>query len=830
LERKEIILTPGKEISDVAPELLSDMQWSRVENLYSDKVGRFVPLRGLDNKLPDTIRFNYEPGGTVTAEKIHKGIEWNGYLFLVVEHNSNYVLIRLKEVSGSYTLAWSDGSENVAYTYSITDSDRSTYNLATSDVSFIPYSSELRVRVGLKLFLIGDYSGKGVYDYEGNELQSYGVDLLSETPITTYQGVLENRFVSTGRHLTTSPIDLYRDLSSIPNEYSALVRFDCDESDNPMRMHSVIVVAALFSDGQIGLLETVDDATVDTSGGNYSFPSVISMDEELTRSHEYDINKFANLFGFDVKILKASIRNRIDKILVFIYTLPDPEDISFSTDTQNQPEFNGRFIDISNNLSGKNFRLLETINVNNKDTYAENPIADFGVYNYDVDVTSSLKIRYDVRGISVVGSSDGVIPVTKLYAGYYVKLYDAKGNEQSGLKITNVIFSTSGSSPKLYNVTLTFDGFIDSSFLVGSTPTQMNDDVRMALYLSPIESGSYLTWHIGGNWEELKQLPLFTDVYPYNSAVKKEKYYPDLTDYFIWNNQAFAKTSEDGEEYYLRYSIVNNFDILPPDQVHEIALEEIQNIVPLNDRLIIIGQKGITQGNILSQDFYLEFSDSTAGIIRPGAYVVHNGILYFMSDQDVYAFNGNTVQSVLKNSMIKNYYRDNIKEAEGFIVYSKYYSGLIIFMSETKGLLINDFGTSRWVLDENMIFAITDSDGDMVLFDDSASGFKIDPTDVYSDEYYLEAKELNERAFSAKQLTDVFIDTSYEGDIEVVSKDLRTNVTSNIVRAVDSTFGIEKRMSPRLIFNALSLNFEFTDSAGDFEIGRIRLWLKNLGR
>jgi hypothetical protein len=325
-------------------------------------------------------------------------------------------------------------------------------------------------------------------------------------------------------------------------------------------------------------------------------------------------------------------------------------------------------------------------------------------------------------------------------------------------------------------------------------------------------------------------LPLFTDVYPYNSAVKKEKYYPDLTDYFIWNNQAFAKTSEDGEEYYLRYSIVNNFDILPPDQVHEIALEEIQNIVPLNDRLIIIGQKGITQGNILSQDFYLEFSDSTAGIIRPGAYVVHNGILYFMSDQDVYAFNGNTVQSVLKNSMIKNYYQDNIKEAEGFIVYSKYYSGLIIFMSETKGLLINDFGTSRWALDENMIFAITDSDGDMVLFDDSASGFKIDPTDVYSDEYYLEAKELNERAFSAKQLTDVFIDTSYEGDIEVVSKDLRTNVTSNIVRAVDSTFGIEKRMSPRLIFNALSLNFEFTDSAGDFEIGRIRLWLKNLGR
>jgi hypothetical protein len=174
--------------------------------------------------------------------------------------------------------------------------------------------------------------------------------------------------------------------------------------------------------------------------------------------------------------------------------------------------------------------------------------------------------------------------------------------------------------------------------------------------------------------------------------------------------------------------------------------------------------------------------------------------LYFMSDQDVYAFNGNTVQSVLKNSMIKNYYQDNIKEAEGFIVYSKYYSGLIIFMSETKGLLINDFGTSRWALDENMIFAITDSDGDMVLFDDSASGFKIDPTDVYSDEYYLEAKELNERAFSAKQLTDVFIDTSYEGDIEVVSKDLRTNVTSNIVRAVDSTFGIEKKDVSKINF------------------------------
>jgi hypothetical protein len=865
LERKEIILTPGKEISDVAPELLSDMQWSRVENLYSDKVGRFVPLRGLNNKLPDTIRYYRTSSIKATATSILNAIEWNGYLFLVVKSSTYINLVRLIKDGESYTQIWNDGSEDICFSYFARDDDFVLReNLGTEDIRFVPYASELRVVIGDYVNIIKDCSGKVIKDYSGTTLFSYGENLLTDF-VGTYKMEMLSRKIKSdfgSGNPTIRYVSLYRQVTGeqyfnnlldpidINSMYQCIVANDKNTAgggsiyyNTATSYNMAVIVAAMTDSGQIGLVNIISNtvATKEVNGSNVNLTedSVVAAAEKFGHTLENSDGKWMDLVGFDVDVVVANIPPNIDSLLVFAATTPDASDLTYTSDK----DVTGNPIsDID--VASMNFRLVKTIKLDNQLEYnlAKNRIGTIPISGFSVSLTiDAIIIKYDDST-----NSDEAWPAAKystsFYPGMFVRLYNEDGTEQT-TKIESVSYSSSGSTGEYeYFITITLEdniisGLRDGFAIRGDTePPPLFADVEPGTFLELYESpyprsgGSILTYHIAFDIMDLKTFPLLTDVYPYNAVLDESEYYPEFTEYLIWDNQAFAKTNKDGEEYYLRYSPPNGFDILPPDQVHEVALEGIQNIVPLNDRLIIIGQKGITQGNILSQDFYLEFSDSTAGIIRPGAYVVHNGILYFMSDQDVYAFNGNTVQSVLKNSMIKNYYRDNIKEAEGFIVYSKYYSGLIIFMSETKGLLINDFGTSRWVLDENMIFAITDSDGDMVLFDDSASGFKIDPTEVYSDEYYLEAKELNERAFSAKQLTDVFIDTSYEGDIEVVSKDLRTNVTSNIVRAVDSTFGIEKRMSPRLIFNALSLNFEFTDSVGDFEIGRIRLWLKNLGR
>jgi hypothetical protein len=838
LERKEIILTPGKEISDVAPELLSDMQWSRVENLYSDKVGRFVPLRGLDNKLPDTIRYYRTTSVKVVADSILNGIEWNNYLFLVVKSSTYINLVRLKKSGESYILGWNDGTHDVCFSYfARDDSFIEREDLGTKDIQFIPYAHELRVRIGSYVNCLADYSGKTIKTFSGDTITTYGVNHLTENSSTYYSTMESRKVVSTYPVIGDDPIRLYRNISSTTNFHKYRMVEYHDLSVASHYFSFAVKLAAIYDDGQMGLM-TIGEYTnyINEDGDLITRPSILSTGEIYYTSSDFDELKIVNSFGFDIQLEPDKLPSKLSQVMVFVATRPDVVDIDFSDNT-GLPEREPTIV-ISEKENKNNWRLLKTIQIDNKLTFDSNN-----------NVIASIPIRYDawtqcdapdldeIRFFYHLDFKDESIAkdvITKLIAGHYIMLSDKDGNEQGPLRIDSV---TNGSLTTPYNddyVKVTLDDDINALFLIGGVAGEFKDAVYIDIVESPIDlttfDTTYVKYHLDFNLKDLGDYPLWTDVFPYNAAANIEEYYPDLTDFLIWQKQGYAKTSEFGEEYFLRYAVNEYFDIFPPDQVHEVALEGIQNIVPLNDRLIIIGQKGITQGNILSQDFYLEFLDSTAGIIRPGAYVVHNGILYFMSDQDVYAFNGNTVQSVLKNSMIKNYYRDNIKEAEGFIVYSKYYSGLIIFMSETKGLLINDFGTSRWALDENMIFAITDSDGDMVLFDDSASGFKIDPTDVYSDEYYLEAKELNERAFSAKQLTDVFIDTSYEGDIEVVSKDLRTNVTSNIVRAVDSTFGIEKRMSPRLIFNALSLNFEFTDSVGDFEIGRIRLWLKNLGR
>jgi hypothetical protein len=175
LERKEIILTPGKEISDVAPELLSDMQWSRVENLYSDKVGHFVPLRGLDNKLPDTIRYYRTTSVKVVADSILNGIEWNNYLFLVVKSSTYVNLVRLKKSGESYILGWNDGTQDVCFSYfARDDSFIEREDLGTKDIQFIPYAHELRVRIGSYVNCLADYSGKTIKTFSGDTITTYG--------------------------------------------------------------------------------------------------------------------------------------------------------------------------------------------------------------------------------------------------------------------------------------------------------------------------------------------------------------------------------------------------------------------------------------------------------------------------------------------------------------------------------------------------------------------------------------------------------------------------------------------------------------------------------
>jgi hypothetical protein len=425
LERKEIILTPGKEISDVAPELLSDMQWSRVENLYSDKVGRFVPLRGLDNKLPDTIRYYRTTSVKVVADSILNGIEWNNYLFLVVKSSTYINLVRLKKSGESYILGWNDGTHDVCFSYfARDDSFIEREDLGTKDIQFIPYAHELRVRIG-----------------------SY-VNCLAYRNISSTTNFHKYRMVE------------YHDLSVASHYFSFAVK-----------------LAAIYDDGQMGLM-TIGEYTnyINEDGDLITRPSILSTGEIYYTSSDFDELKIVNSFGFDIQLEPDKLPSKLSQVMVFVATRPDVVDIDFSDNT-GLPEREPTIV-ISEKENKNNWRLLKTIQIDNKLTFDSNN-----------NVIASIPIRYDawtqcdapdldeIRFFYHLDFKDESIAkdvITKLIAGHYIMLSDKDGNEQGPLRIDSV---TNGSLTTPYNddyVKVTLDDDINALFLIGGVAGEFN--------------------------------------------------------------------------------------------------------------------------------------------------------------------------------------------------------------------------------------------------------------------------------------------------------------------------------------------------------------------
>jgi hypothetical protein len=662
-------ILPGSRASDITPSELPQAIHQEVQNFYINKKGEWKKLPHIKSLTPTELV--YKSSGTTTASigQIKAAVEYEDWLIVFtslgkffrvqIDSNGNYI-------NGPFDLS------GTKYCSEIKIPSGETALTGTETVQFIIYNNAIRVFIKERksYYILAAYEKKTIYGYDGTALGSYGDDSFintSQDEVTMWKREL---------NLSTDTIETYV-RSDGPGYF---IDEEYDTSSDKVRYFFSAFIAFTF---------------VSESGQMYPpkyFKAKVRIAGSSSTYHEFDgvvyfalqieVSDTTNLrLGIDITIADLS-KIPGDAVSMAVFLATDPQELSVSGEGGSKislldPNYSWRFID--------------TILIDNKETYSDE-ISTFP-YDYYLNMSDAKHLswpyqgEYPTAGDDIGLSSAAAKLPTSIAPGSIVKVVtrDTVGNEYFSTGVCNSILRYTHSSPNYVYLDVAFNADMTNIYDSSANRTKGSSGELLVYNTWRSDGASGIKRHISINLMQLATKDNILNVYRYNVFAKD--FYPDITKLAIANFQAYAITDKYEERGFMRYSAKNDIDILPEDNVIDVGSADVMDIIQRRNAVALLTPRGIIQGSLQNNSFYRDIEFTRKGGYKEGGYIVLDGVIYFLGDDDLYRNDGNTTTPVFERGANRLYYAENIN-SNTQLYYNSFLDAIEVYFDSNNILLL----------------------------------------------------------------------------------------------------------------------------------------------
>jgi len=178
---------------------------------------------------------------------------------------------------------------------------------------------------------------------------------------------------------------------------------------------------------------------------------------------------------------------------------------------------------------------------------------------------------------------------------------------------------------------------------------------------------------------------------------------PQYSHHQVVGEKAYALSLEDEEEDVARYSPDLQFDNFPAGHaIQTPAGDQDRNLAIVNrdDRLVILKKKFFSQWHHAAGAPQQDIAIPGRGLFAEYGYIVIDGILFLVEEDDVYQFTGMAPKPVMQNHRLRSYYAQ-YRNANTFLAYNKLDRELWILMNGR--ILVLQLDYMKWYVRETDI-------------------------------------------------------------------------------------------------------------------------------
>lgn len=159
---------------------------------------------------------------------------------------------------------------------------------------------------------------------------------------------------------------------------------------------------------------------------------------------------------------------------------------------------------------------------------------------------------------------------------------------------------------------------------------------------------------------------------------------PNYTHHAVIEGIAYVNTQEDGEEDQIRYSSVNQLDNFPVTNIFPTDFgtqDKILALVKRDNRLVIMKENLIGQGNFVNGQFFQDIESPFNGLFSDFGFTVIGTTLFYIDKDDVYQFRGVDPVPLLSSEGLRERYKAGITNG-GLIFENKIDNELWIYLPD----------------------------------------------------------------------------------------------------------------------------------------------------
>lgn len=299
---------------------------------------------------------------------------------------------------------------------------------------------------------------------------------------------------------------------------------------------------------------------------------------------------------------------------------------------------------------------------------------------------------------------------------------------------------------------------------------------------------------------------------------------PDYTRHQVIENRGFCLSNEDDEQDTIRYTPLAQFDNFLAANIIQTPVGDVdQNIglIERDGRFVALKRHSISQGQFTAASYYHDKSGKKHGLYPDNGYIVVNDVLYFMDKDDVYTFNGVTIEPFLTNKQIRKYYADNVT-SNSFFAWKPLEKELWMVLtdkSSTMNILVYDYERGDFYIrkiasvvgkaafntfDQRLLMA---EGGNIRDFDHSQSTY-VESVECYFQTGLIDMKTPEYR----KIIRKILARTKAAVNLTITASDVNESSSYSEAKTPDATNVDLLRYSPRYLFREAYIKASFATS------------------
>lgn len=292
---------------------------------------------------------------------------------------------------------------------------------------------------------------------------------------------------------------------------------------------------------------------------------------------------------------------------------------------------------------------------------------------------------------------------------------------------------------------------------------------------------------------------------------------PDYTHHVVIEDRAYVNSGEDEEQDVVRYSPLYQLDSFPNGQIIQTQVgdsDTIRAIVKRANRLVILKRKSFSQGNFVGGSYYEDIGIANQGLYSTAvfAFMVAEDILYFMDQEDIFAWNGVQLVPLLNTMGIKEYYKSYV-DTDSLFIYDKQNREIwaVLKTGATDHILVFDMDRKEWYTRETaytLLGSYLDVDNQLIAFDATTFHQYNHSETTFSEtinwQIVTKIFDLN-NPHKYKKLKKIEMVVKSNGTVAITASDDNESISYSGTITPSSTILADKYALPKYLFKQLEL-------------------------